>query len=110
MGAQRKGDQDDDGDPTIRLLQDGTFGVKVNTRISVLDKTRSPAAPDIKRGLREQARRSSGSFGLAADISEAHRIPQVDEQDWPLQATQLERGRNVFIHKVGCFGIASAAY
>ena len=64
-----------------------------------------------KWGLRAQRPYSPVSFGLTADVEDAHRLVQVDERDRPRQVTQLRTMPGVLcVQKVGCFGVASASY
>ena len=101
---------DDAGEISVRVLFDGTFGVPAYDRIKVRDQDCCPVAVDIKRALREQAAYSAANFGLTANVKEAHRLIAVNEQDWKFLGCRAVMGGDVFINKVGTFGIASAAY
>jgi hypothetical protein len=92
------------------LIHDGTNGLNINSLIRQRDQLRGPTAPDAKRYLRAQEAQKAPAFGLTADIDGAHRIIQVREEDWPHQACQVRPGGNVYLNKVGTFGIATAAY
>ena len=59
------------GEITARVLFDGTHGIDVNRRTRVRDQERGPIAADIKRVLREKARRKLPSFALTTDITKA---------------------------------------
>ena len=109
LGAIEKGTRED-GTTEIRIVHDGTHGVDINTKIKVQDATPCPTAPDIKTALRLQAARRTPYFGLTADVKEAHRLIPVDPLDWPLQACQVRPGGNIYLNKVGTYGVASAAY
>ena len=109
LGVMVKG-TDPCGQPDIRILHDGTNEVVVNTAIRVRDAILFPGGPDAKCAMRHQAASAVPHFGLTADILDAHRVVVVSEADWPLQACQLEPGGDVYLHKRGMFGIASAAY
>ena len=63
LGAQVKNGAKETGDLTVRLLFDGTRGVPVNAGIRVRDQDRSPAAPDLKRVLRQLASSSAWRQG-----------------------------------------------
>ena len=95
---------------TVRIIHDGTKGIDLNRFIKVRDACNFPLAPDIKAVLRLQSARGLPYFGLVVDVSGAHRLIAVREEDWPLQACQLEEGGDVYVFKVGTFGVSSAAY
>ena len=65
-------------DLTVRLPFDGTHGVPVNAGIRVRDQDRSPAAPDLKRVLRQLANNSGPKFGLKVDVKDAHRLVPIN--------------------------------
>jgi len=109
LGALQKR-VEDDGTIVIRILYDGTHGVPVNGRIKVRDQERFPAAPDLKRQLREQAASGLPAFGLTVDVKDAHRCVAVAPEDWHLQAAQVAPGAPVYLFKRGTFGVASASY
>ena len=48
-----------------RVLFDGSNGIPVNRRFRTRDQERSPVASDLKRFMREKARRGSRLFGVA---------------------------------------------
>ena len=99
-----------DGSTAIRIVHDGTHGVGVNPAIKVMDQVTLPMADDIKTVLRSAAATGAHVFGLKADVMEAHRQIPVDPKDWPKQACQLVAGGEVYLNKVGTFGISSAPY
>ena len=82
FGAIRK--DKPNGEVTARVLFDGTHGLSVNRRTRIRDQERSPIASDLKRALRERARRGERTIALSADVSEAHRQVPVHPQDWHL--------------------------
>ena len=63
------------------VLFDGTNGHFVNTSTHLSDQERAPVAPDLKRLMREKARRGQVTFGLTADVREAHRQISVHPDD-----------------------------
>ena len=98
------------GTVTVRVLHDGTTGVDTNRYVQVRDACLYPLVPGIKMAMRYQSA-SGKRFGvLLVDVSGAHRTVAVREEDWPLQACQLEPGGDVFVNCVSTFGISSAAY
>ena len=108
VGVQIK---DDKGpELKVRLLFDGTNGVPINERIRVRDHDRTPAAPDIKRIIREIDRQQARPFGLKTDVKDAHRLIPIAPSDWHLLGCRSVEGGSVYINKTGTFGVASAAY
>ena len=69
-----------------------------------------PIASDLKRSMREKAKRGERTFALTADVKEAHRQIPVAPRDWHLLGCQVQPGGNVYVNKVGTFGVASASY
>ena len=69
-----------------------------------------PTSSDIKTVIRMAASSGLEVHGLKADVKEAHRQIPVAPVDWPKQACQLVAGGDVFLNKVGTFGISSAPY
>ena len=55
------------------MLFDGTNGNFVNTSTHLRDQERAPVAPDLKVLMREKAKTGDVTFGLTADVKEAHR-------------------------------------
>ena len=110
LGAQVKNGAKETGDLTVRLLFDGTHGVPVNAGIRVRDQDRSPAAPDIKRVLRQLANHSGPKFGFKVDVKDAHRLIPIKPCDWHLLCCRCEVGKEIYVNKTGTFGVASAAY
>ena len=95
---------------SARVLFDGSNGIPVNRRIRIRDQERSPVASNLKRFMREKARRGEQTFSLTADVTEAHRQVPVDKGDCHLLGCQVEAGGDVYIDTVGTFDIASASY
>ena len=103
LGAMVKSGAKDTGDLKIRLLFDGTHGVPENRNIRVRDQDRAPAAPDLKRVLRQLANQAGPKFGFKVDVTDAHRLIPVKPCDWRMLACRSEKGKNVYVN-------ASAAY
>ena len=59
--------------------------------------------------MREKARHSDKTFALTADVAEAHRQIPIHPRDWHLLGWQIEFECDVYINKVGTFGVASAS-
>ena len=110
LGAQVKSGSQDTGDLKIRMLFDGTHGVPVNQNIRVRDQDRSPAAPDVKRVLRQLAKQQGRKFGFKVDVKDAHRLIPVSPLDWHLLACRGTCSGDVYVNTTGTFGVASAAY
>ena len=60
LGAQRK--DKPGGVISARVLFDGSNGIQVNRRIRLRDQERAPVASDLKRCMREKARRGRADF------------------------------------------------
>ncbi len=95
--------------PTVRMVMDATRGVLVNRVARQLDQDKCPTSVDVKRVQREQAL-SRAPLGLAVDAQDAHRLVRVHPDDWPLQGCRSDITGEIFLYKVGCFGVATAAY
>ena len=108
LGAQKK--EKPGGVVSARVLFDGTNGNFVNTSTHLRDQERAPVAADLKRLMREKAKTGEVTFGLTADVKEAHRQVPIHPDDWHLLGCQLDRGGEVFVNTVGTFGVSSASY
>ena len=108
LGAQKK--EKPGGVVSARVLFDGTNGNFVNTSTHLRDQERAPVAPDLKRLMREKAKTGEVTFGLTADVKEAHRQVPIHPNDWHLLGCQLELGGKVDVNTVGTFGVSSASY
>ena len=82
----------------------------MNHRTRIRDQERAPVAADLKRVLREKARLGEKTFALTADVAEAHTQIPIHPRDWHFLGSQIEVGGDVYINKVGTFGVASASY
>ena len=108
LGANRK--DKPNGVASARVLFDGSNGMAANRRIWTRDQERAPVAADLERVMREKARLGEKTFALTADVAEAHRQIPIHPRDWHLLGCQIEVGGDVYINKVGTFGVASASY
>ena len=108
LGAQRK--EKPGKAVTARVLFDGTNGIHVNRKTRIRDQERAPIAADLKRVMREKARRGERTFALTADVTEAHRHIPIAPCDWHLLGCQVREGGTVFVNTMGTFGVASASY
>ena len=105
------------GSTVVRIVHDGSFSW-MNHRIKVLDRMRFPSIDDAAGILAHvedemQAGGGGARCSLLYDISRAHKLLPVAEEDWGYQAFRLpgdNQGDTVFLHTRGTFGIASAAY
>ena len=95
LGAQKK---EKPGVISARVLFDGTNGNFVNTSTHLRDQEWAPVAPDLKRLMREKAKAGEVTFGLTADVKEAHRQVPTHQDDWHLLGCQLERGEGICKH------------
>ena len=93
----------------IRVVHDGSNTVHVNHRIRPRDQIRSPGAGELRTILRENSSSKRRLFGLAGDVSKAHRRIKIREADWGFQACRLRDGY-IWVNKVGTYGMGSAAY
>jgi len=102
------------GSGKFRIIFDGTHGVHVNHQIRVRDRVRFPTVRDLAAVLSELHEEGGTHFGLTVDVAKAHRRVPVREEDWGVQACQIEADRSpdaeVWLNTVGTFGVASAAY
>lgn len=95
-------------DGSVRVIHDGTHGVRVNPDIVVRDQLRTPTAGDLQTVLQALP---GAWFGLSGDVARAHRLVRVAEADWGLLACKTGvRPDRIWINTVGTFGIGSAAY
>lgn len=100
----------------VRMIHDGTYSVDVNRRIRVRDRLRFPLIDDattVMAELEEAVQEEGGGIRFSMyDISRAHKLIPVVEEDWGLQAFRLPGTPEdeVLMHTRGTFGIASAAY
>ena len=90
VGAQKK--EKPGGVVSARLLFDGTNGNFANTSTHLRDQERTPVAPGLKRLMREKAKAGEVTFGLTADVKEAHRNVPIHLDDWHLLGCQLNKG------------------
>ena len=106
------------GSSVVRIVHDGSYSVDVNHRIRVLDRMRFPTIDDaggLICHLEDEMEERGGGARLSVlyDVSRAHKLIPIQEEDWGYQAFRLpgeEHKDQVFVHTRGTFGIASAAY
>ena len=108
LGANNK--EKPNGVISARVLFDRSNGIAVNRRTRIRDQERAPVAGDFKRVMRENARLGETTFALTADVAEAHTQIPIHPRDWHLFGCQIEAGGDVYINKVGTFGVASASH
>ena len=90
----------------IRVVHDGSNGVKINNRIRLRDQVRTPTAGELRTIMRE---REGNQFMIVGDVSKAHRRVKVRQEDWGYQACRLRPG-HVWLNCVGTYGVSSAGY
>ena len=89
---------------TARALVDRTPGISVNRRTRIWDQERAPTAADLKRSREAPGQRTCLS---TANVSEQIPVPSNDATGiWWGAKSNLE----LFVNKVGTFGVASASY
>lgn len=93
----------------IRVLHDATHDTRVNHRIRCRDRQRMPTVREQQFLLNEQRASGTIAFALLADVSKAHRRVLVHPSEHGLLGCRLRPGE-VWINKVGTFGVASASY
>ena len=98
------------GSSKVRIIHDATHEVMINHRIRVRDRMRFSGGGDGQADEGGQAANPAVRLLMKYDVSRAHKLVPVKEQDWPLMAFSLERPEEVFMHTVGAFGFGSAAY
>ena len=94
-------------DGSVRVVHDATHGQHVNDSIRVRDGQAYPSGADLEETLHSLP---YATFSLSGDISRAHRLSKVREQDWPRQACRARKGGSVYLNTVGTFGVTSASY
>eukprot|EP00913_Durusdinium_trenchii_P033478 g31343.t1 len=95
----------------VRVVHDGTLGLRVNTHLDQPNKMVFPQYDDLEAVLREFKKEAGPRrFMLAFDVKAAHRLIPVQERDWGLQACRLDKEEEVFLNTRGTFGVASAAF
>ena len=101
------------GENSWRIVHDATHGVGINRHIKPRDQLASPAGAEL-RCLVELARLQPGPhFLLKLDVKKAHRRFLHRPSDWGLLGCRTGAGPNVtdvWINRVGTFGVGSAAY
>ena len=104
------------GSEEFRIIFDGTHGVLTNREVRVRDQVRCPTVPDLQAMLYEASQEQGTHFFLLFDIRKAHRVVPVVETAWGLQACRIDGDvalngeQEVWVNRVGTFGMGSAAY
>ena len=94
-----------------RIIHDASHGVKINHRIRCRDKLRSPGAREKQYLLAHYSGRQAPLFSLVGDISKAHRrFLHAPEERGLLACRVRDDSHEIYINKVGTFGVASASY
>ena len=70
-------------DGGARPIHDATHGVKVNNAIRIESQQAVPGPADLSYVVEEPIRRGEVPFCVSADVTAAHRLSKVREQDWP---------------------------
>jgi hypothetical protein len=78
------------GSSVVRIVHDGSYSVDINHRIKVRDRMRFPMVDDaggVLLQVEKEVEEAQGAMrcSLLYDISRAHKLLPVDEQDWGLQ-------------------------
>ena len=95
----------------VRVVHDGTHGIQVNSKIVQPNKMEFPQFDDLQAALRSFQRWDPVQKLLVAfDIKSAHRLVPVQKEDWGLQAFRLDESEEVFMNRVGTFGITTASF
>lgn len=95
----------------VRVVHDGTHGIQVNSKILQPNKMEFPQFDDLQAALRAFQRWGPVQKLLVAfDIKSAHRLIPIQEEDWGLQAFKLDDTDEVFLNRVGTFGITTASF
>jgi len=104
LGALEKSDD------TFRVIHDGSHAVRVNPGIRPRGQVRMAGVGELKVVQGRNRRHGGAHFLLLGDFSKAHRRVKVRRADHGLQACALEDPQEVWLNRVGTFGIASAGY
>lgn len=99
----------EDNGNKLRVLLDATNNTRVNFRIKQRDKLRNPGVPEKHCQMRERMQKGEIPISLLGDVSKAHRRCKVKATEHGFLACKLKPNKT-WINKVGCFGVASAAY
>ncbi|CAJ1392764.1 unnamed protein product [Effrenium voratum] len=93
------------GSSKVRIIHDATHEVMINHRIRARDRMRFPGVDDLEAMVRQmkadQAANPAVRLLMKYDVSRAHKLVPVKEQDWPLMAFSLEKPEEVFMRTVG---------
>lgn len=95
----------------VRVVHDGTHGLRVNSHLTQPNKMLFPQYDDLEAMLREFRKSATPRrFLLAFDVKAVHRLVPIHGQDWGFQACRLDNENEVYFNTRGSFGEASAAF
>ena len=77
-------------DSTFRVLHDGTNGAAANPNIMLKDQVRHPRGAELRFVLTRCYARAGATFGIAVDVSKAHRRFKHRPKDHGLIACKLD--------------------
>lgn len=94
-----------------RIIHDASNKVRVNHKIKCQDKQRMPGAKEKFTLLRYYKDRREVLFSILGDVSKAHRrFKHCKEEHGYLACKVKETDSDVYVNKVGTFGVGSASY
>ena len=94
-------------DGGARPIHDATHGVQVNNAIRIESQQAVPGPADLSYVVEEPIRRGEVPFCVSADVTAAHRLSKVREQDWPYLACRADDSSpTIWVNTVGTFGVS----
>lgn len=95
-----------------RVIHDATHGVNLNNQIVSDNQMVNPGPREMATVLNFSAKASQRVlFGVAADISKAHRLFRYCEDQWGVLGCRTHDDAEViWFNRTGTFGVASAAF
>ena len=98
-------------DGSIRPVHDGTHFVHLNQGIRMVNQIQCPSAGEVGNVVRLASESKEAVFCLSIDISKAHRRVKIRTADHPLLCCKADsNSREVWVNRVGTFGVTSAAF
>ena len=82
----------------------------MNPNLRVRDQLKCPANSDLRHVLSLLHGMPGQSFSLLADVSKAHRRYLHRQRDWGLMACRIQGSSDIWLNKVGTFGLGCASY